>query len=171
MRKPSECLKELAKVIGWQLVNEDNGFCNFEYEIHVSKHENDLYVVRILDEPNELETRELLIAILKVLPYKLKRKVDKLLSKFKMEDFANLIEVVCFTIEEYRKATDFAKLERSPKAIKFIEESLGIEEKCKECNYYRLCKNGCKRERIDLDKCTAYKNFFPYALPHLKRMH
>ena len=67
--------------------------------------------------------------------------------------------------------TDFAKLERSPKAIKFIEESLGIEEKCKECNYYRLCKNGCKRERIDLDKCTAYKNFFPYALPHLKRMH
>ena len=66
--------------------------------------------------------------------------------------------------------TDFAKLERSPKAIKFIEESLGIEEKCKECNYYRLCKNGCKRERIDLDKCTAYKNFFPYALPHLKRM-
>lgn len=67
--------------------------------------------------------------------------------------------------------TDFAKLERSPKAIKFIEESLGIDEKCKECNYYRLCKNGCKRERIDLDKCTAYKNFFPYALPHLKRMH
>lgn len=67
--------------------------------------------------------------------------------------------------------TDFAKLERHPKAIKFIEESLGIEDKCKECNYYRLCKNGCKRERIDLDKCTAYKNFFPYALPHLKRMH
>ena len=67
--------------------------------------------------------------------------------------------------------TDFAKLERSPRAIMFIEESLGIEEKCKECNYYRLCKNGCKRERIDLDKCTAYKNFFPYALPHLKRMH
>ncbi len=67
--------------------------------------------------------------------------------------------------------TDFAKLERHPKAIKFIEESLGIEEKCKECNYYRLCKNGCKRERIDLDKCAAYKNFFPYALPHLKRMH
>lgn len=67
--------------------------------------------------------------------------------------------------------TDFAKLERSPKAIKFIEESLGIDEKCKVCNYYRLCKNGCKRERIDLDKCTAYKNFFPYALPHLKRMH
>ena len=127
MRKPSECLKELAKVIGWQLVNEDNGFCNFEYEIHVSKHENDLYVVRILDEPNELETRELLIAILKVLPYKLKRKVDKLLSKFKMEDFANLIEVVCFTIEEYRKATDFAKLEEYGKLLGVDITNLGYK--------------------------------------------
>lgn len=66
--------------------------------------------------------------------------------------------------------SDFATLENSPKAKAFIEESLGIEEKCKTCNYYRLCKNGCKRERISLDKCTAYKNFFPYALPHLKRM-
>ena len=66
--------------------------------------------------------------------------------------------------------TDFATLEDNPKAKAFIEESMGIEAKCKDCNYYRLCKNGCKRERISLDKCTAYKNFFPYALPHLKRM-
>ncbi len=66
--------------------------------------------------------------------------------------------------------TDFVTLEQSPKAKAFIDESLGIDEKCKDCNYYRLCKNGCKRERISLDKCSAYKNFFPYALPHLKRM-
>ncbi len=79
-----------------------------------------------------------------------------------------------YCLDEYSlgniKDTDFFALEKDPKAVKFIEESLGIEEKCKECNYYRLCKNGCKRERIDLDKCSAYKNFFPYALPHLKRM-
>ncbi|MBO7222011.1 MAG: SPASM domain-containing protein, partial [Clostridia bacterium] len=66
--------------------------------------------------------------------------------------------------------TDFESLENNPKAKAFIEESMGIEEKCKDCTYYRLCRNGCKRERISLDKCTAYKNFFPYALPHLKRM-
>ena len=67
-------------------------------------------------------------------------------------------------------STDFESLASSPKAKAFIEESMGIEEKCKDCTYYRLCRNGCKRERISLDKCTAYKNFFPYALPHLKRM-
>lgn len=79
-----------------------------------------------------------------------------------------------YCIDEYSLGnileTDFETLEHHPKAMAFITESLGIDEKCMECNYYRLCKNGCKRERIDLDKCTAYKNFFPYALPHLKRM-
>lgn len=125
MKKPSECLKELAKVIGWRLVNEDNGFSIFEYEINVSKHENDLFVVRVLDEPNELETRELLVAIIKVLPYKLKKKVNKLLNKFKMEDFENLTEVVCFTIEEYKKATDYAKLEEYGKILGVSIDGLG----------------------------------------------
>lgn len=79
-----------------------------------------------------------------------------------------------YCLDEYAlgniRDTDFAALEKHPKAVKFIKESLGIQEKCKECTYYRLCRGGCKRERIDLDKCKAYKNFFPYALPHLKRM-
>ena len=34
-----------------------------------------------------------------------------------------------------------------------------------------MCKGGCKRERRDLDKCTAYKTFFRLALPYLKRMY
>ena len=135
MKKPSECLKELAKVIGWRLVNEDNGFCIFEYEINVSKHEHDLYIVRILDEPNELETRELLSAILKVLPYKLRRKANKLLSKLKMEDFNNLTEIVCFTIEEYKKATDYAKLEVYGKLL-----GVSLEEKGYKFEY-KLKKN------------------------------
>ncbi len=66
--------------------------------------------------------------------------------------------------------TDFKKLEEHPVAINFLTESLNPEDDCKECTYYRLCRGGCKRERVDLDKCTALKNFFPYALPHLKRM-
>ncbi|MEG2450260.1 MAG: radical SAM protein [Clostridia bacterium] len=65
---------------------------------------------------------------------------------------------------------DFTAMSKNPIAVKFIEESLEIDEKCKNCTYYRLCRNGCKRERIDIDKCDAFKAFFPYALPHLKKM-
>lgn len=66
--------------------------------------------------------------------------------------------------------TDFFALSKHPVATEFIKESMQIEDKCKECNFYHMCRNGCKRERIDLDKCAAYKKFFAYALPHLKRI-
>ena len=66
--------------------------------------------------------------------------------------------------------TDFFALSKHPVATEFIKESMQIEDKCKECKYFRMCRNGCKRERIDLDKCAAYKKFFAYALPHLKRI-
>lgn len=135
MKSTSQCLKELASVIGWSPVNEDKGFCIFEYEVHVSKHENDLFIVRILDEPNELETRELLSAILKVLPYKLRKKTNKLLSKFKMEDFSNLTEVVSFTIDEYRKSTEFAKLQEYGRLLGVKIDELGYKFE------YKLKKN------------------------------
>lgn len=64
----------------------------------------------------------------------------------------------------------FAEMENSEKVKHFIEESLVKDEKCKQCQYYRLCAGGCKRERIDVDKCEAYRRFFAYALPHLKRL-
>ena len=69
------------------------------------------------------------------------------------------------------KDTDFFRLEKHPIALSFIMESITLPEKCKECAYLPLCKNGCKRERISLDKCEAYKEFFPFALPHLKNMY
>ena len=65
---------------------------------------------------------------------------------------------------------DFYEMSKSPVSKKFIEESLIVEEKCKKCPYYRLCKGGCKREKIDVEKCNAYKEFFAYALPHLRKI-
>lgn len=66
--------------------------------------------------------------------------------------------------------TDFFALSKHPVAVEFIKESMVVEEKCKTCKYFAMCKNGCKRERIDIDKCEAYKKFFAYALPHLQRI-
>lgn len=65
---------------------------------------------------------------------------------------------------------DFFTLEHSNKAVDFIKESLVVDETCKSCEYYMLCKGGCKRERRDVEKCKAYKTFFRFALPYLKNM-
>ncbi|MFA5448915.1 MAG: radical SAM protein [Clostridia bacterium] len=79
-----------------------------------------------------------------------------------------------YCTDEYRlgniKDTDFTALSSHPIAIKFIKESLLLPAKCKSCKYFMLCQGGCKRERLDIDKCEGYKRFFALALPHLKKM-
>ncbi len=68
------------------------------------------------------------------------------------------------------KDTDFFALARSEKAKKFLQESTVVMEKCKKCDFFRMCYGGCKRERGDIAKCNAYKEFFKYALPYLRRI-
>ena len=66
--------------------------------------------------------------------------------------------------------TDFVRLEQHPVAVNFITESLAIDDKCRTCRYLHLCRGGCKRERVSLDVCAAYRQFFPLAVQYLERM-
>ena len=103
-------LKDLSKVIGWRLVNDDKGFSTYEFEIEETVCEHILHVVRILDDPNELEVLEILYSLIKVLPFKLKAKINKLISKVKAEDFPSALELISFTVEEYKKKAEYTKL-------------------------------------------------------------
>lgn len=42
---------------------------------------------------------------------------------------------------------------------------------CRSCEWVRLCRGGCKRDRIVADNsnyyCKAFQRFFPYALPRM----
>lgn len=61
------------------------------------------------------------------------------------------------------------------KELKFIEKSLKVDNDCKECHWFQLCRGGCRRDRDDysnrdLEKtylCKAYKEFFEYSYPRL----
>lgn len=79
-----------------------------------------------------------------------------------------------YCLDEYAMGniadSDFDALSHHPIAEKFIRESLVVDGKCKKCNFYALCRGGCKRERIDIEKCNAYKEFFAYALPEMRRI-
>lgn len=62
--------------------------------------------------------------------------------------------------------TDFNTLAHSKKAEDFLRESLRLDEKCKSCEFYGLCRGGgCKRTKNDRDYCEAYKAFFKSCLP------
>ena len=62
------------------------------------------------------------------------------------------------------------ELASTPVAVRFVEESRRYPDKCRQCRWFRMCMGGCKRERIDLDKCAAYDKFFVHAVPHMRRM-
>ncbi|WP_270395751.1 anaerobic sulfatase maturase [Mediterraneibacter massiliensis] len=46
------------------------------------------------------------------------------------------------------------------RAKDFIEESKNISSACKNCEYYTLCRGGCKRSRIKEPDGTAYRSYF-----------
>lgn len=94
--------------------------------------------------------------------------------QFVIEGDGSIYPCDFYCTDEYKlgniQDTNFAELSIHPIALEFIKESLILPEKCKSCNYFMLCQGGCKRERLDIDKCEGYKRFFAYALPHLKKM-
>lgn len=79
-----------------------------------------------------------------------------------------------YCLDEYSlgnvKSGDFATFAAHPKAQAFIKESMILPVKCKACEFFALCRNGCKRERLDVDKCAAYKKFFAINLVKLIKM-
>lgn len=57
--------------------------------------------------------------------------------------------------------TDFRALFEDEKAKRFLKESYNIPYKCRECQYFKVCRGGgCKRERTSANYCAAYKQFF-----------
>lgn len=79
-----------------------------------------------------------------------------------------------YCLDEYQLGnivnTDFFTLSKSMKLREFVRNSMKIEDKCRNCGYYQLCRNGCFRERECVDKCTAYGIFFNTCLPYLQKL-
>lgn len=46
------------------------------------------------------------------------------------------------------------------KEIGFLERSLLLDQECKHCTYYHLCKGGCQRSRDWNPETEAYQNYF-----------
>ena len=61
--------------------------------------------------------------------------------------------------------------------IMFIENSMKVEEKCKKCPWFSLCRGGCRRDRDYFGGgiggnyyCSAYKNFFEHSYDKLRQV-
>lgn len=122
-------LRDLAETIGWEFVNDDLDFTVYEYTHRVSKYEEISHIARIYEKPTEIMLYDILQTLKKVLPRKLKKKIDKILKNIRIEDLPNVVEVVKFAIEEYKAKTDYAKLQEYGKLAGVDIEAMGYKFK------------------------------------------
>lgn len=90
--------------------------------------------------------------------------------QFVVEGNGNVYPCDFYCLDEWLlgnvNSSDFEAMAYSEKATAFIKESLPVDEKCKACKFYKLCRGGgCKRTRADTDYCEAYQAFFSACLP------
>ena len=69
------------------------------------------------------------------------------------------------------KEHSFYFLESNETHKRFLEDSKRVHEKCSKCEYYFICRGGCKRDRepdlLTNKYCESYRNFFKKHLADL----
>ena len=86
-----------------------------------------------------------------------------------------------YCMDEYRLGdigTSFKTLYVSDKAKNFMSATDKVEQECKDCEYYRLCRGGCRRwrehaktEQLGLNYlCPGYKKFFAHTQDRILKL-
>ena len=69
-----------------------------------------------------------------------------------------------YMLDEYRlgnfNTERLEQIDAKRKETGFIERSRLLDEKCRECRYYRLCRGGCQRHREYNAGTGMYENYF-----------
>lgn len=77
-----------------------------------------------------------------------------------------------YVLDEWRLGTvgetSFADMQQGETARRFLAASQKIPDACRSCRWQGLCRNGCRRDRMDLPDgtvgqnyyCEAYRTFF-----------
>ena len=73
-------LHELATKVGFEVVNVDDGFINYEFNQRVSGVESVSYIIKVVDDVTSDKARLTFDAIVNVLPKKLKKRIYKLVA-------------------------------------------------------------------------------------------
>lgn len=80
-----------------------------------------------------------------------------------------------FCTDEYELGNvnnqSFSEMSRGEVFQHFLESGCHVDEKCRKCDYFALCRGGgCKRYKADADLCSVYKNFFSTSVSMMKNM-
>ena len=89
-------------------------------------------------------------------------------------DFFVLDEFVLGNINE----VSMEEIQKNRMESGFLQYSQTDHEQCKACEYYAICRGGCRRHRMKVEEngnhinrfCESYRQFFRYALPRMRSL-
>lgn len=103
-------LHKFALAVGFDVVCVDDDFTSYEFMERIESIESMSYVLQIKNEILYEDVDTILKSIMFVLPPKLKKKLTKLLKKKDETNIGSIIDLLCFSVEEYRAKCDYEKL-------------------------------------------------------------
>ena len=110
-------LHKLALTVGFEVVCVDDDYTNYEYMITLRDIESMSYVLKIKNEIAYSDIEEILQSIILVLPTGLRFKIKRLARKRDESNIDNIIDLLCFTVEEYKQKTRYNLLNEYAKLL------------------------------------------------------
>ncbi|MGI6256080.1 MAG: anaerobic sulfatase maturase [Acutalibacter sp.] len=83
-----------------------------------------------------------------------------------------------YAMDDYRignlNTDTVEQMDQQRRAIRFLETSVELTQRCKGCPWYSLCRGGCRRDYTQGEDahnyyCESYRAFFEYAFPRLRQ--
>lgn len=76
------------------------------------------------------------------------------------------------------KVNGFDEMRNSAVAKKFVDVSKSIDPTCKGCDWFKICRGGCRRNREPFENerpflnyyCSSNKEFFSYAIERINKV-
>ena len=118
-------LHKLALTVGFEVVCVDDDYTNYEYMITLRDIESMSYVLMIKNEIAYSDVENILQSIILVLPIGLRAKIKRLARKRDESNIDNIIDLLCFTISEYKNKTKYNQLKEYGELIGINIEKYG----------------------------------------------
>ncbi len=118
-------LHDLALIVGFEVVNVEDGYTDYEYNQKLSGVESVSHIIKIYDEDTNENALLTFEAIVNVLPKDIRKRVYKLVKRADIVSDDKAIELAIFAIEEYKAKCDYSRLKEYGELLGVDIQKLG----------------------------------------------
>lgn len=118
-------MHKLALTVGFEVVCVDDDYTDYEYMVRLRDIESMSYCLKIKNNIEFNDVENILQSIIIMLPSKLRHKIRKLAKNRDENNIDNILDLLCYTITEYKNKTDYSMLKEYGELVGINIEDYG----------------------------------------------